>query len=189
MSSPANTLIVKFLIFDWFTYNIVTSNIPTSALISLDFVPDQSLWIGSGAEGIIHKIGNNFPSFNTTNSSITVNVIRCIKVGTDGKVYAGSATQGLFILDPSLLTSIQEIGIQTNVSVYPNPCISCNLTIESSNSIEKIELRSIDGRLILQEVTTSNKLLIHTENLNKGVYFITAYFKNSSVSKKVVIRN
>lgn len=85
-------------------------------------------------------------------------------MGTDGKVYAGSATQGLFILDPSLLTSIQEIGVQTNVSVYPNPCISCDLTFESNNTIEKIELRSMEGRLILQEAANSNKLLINTEN-------------------------
>jgi hypothetical protein len=46
MSSLANALIVKFLIFDWLTDNIVTSNIPTSALTSLDIAPDQSLWIG-----------------------------------------------------------------------------------------------------------------------------------------------
>jgi len=46
MSSPANALIAKFLIFDWLTDNIVTSNIPTSALTYLDIAPDQSLWIG-----------------------------------------------------------------------------------------------------------------------------------------------
>ena len=58
-----------------------------------------------------------------------------------------------------------------------------------SNTIEKIELRNIDGKLILQKVSITNKLLINTENLNKGVYFLTAYFKNSSVNKKVVIKN
>jgi hypothetical protein len=189
MASPANGLIVKFPVFGWYTYNIVTSSIPTSALTSLDIAPDQSLWMGSGAEGIIHKVGNNFTSFNTANSSITDNAIRCIKVGTDGKVYAGSATEGLFILDPSLLTSLQEINNITNVSVYPNPCVSCDLTVESSIPIEKIELRNMEGRIILQEDSTSNKIVITAKNLNKGVYFLTAYFKNSSMSKKVVIRN
>jgi hypothetical protein len=43
----------------------------------------------SGAEVIIYKVSNNFPSFNTANSSITDNAIRSIKIGPDSKEYAG----------------------------------------------------------------------------------------------------
>ena len=71
------------------------------------------------------------------------------------------------------------------VSIYPNPAKDIiNIT---ANGLQKVEIRNIEGKLILTQNSASNSTKINVKGLKKGVYFIHVYTKNKTKVKKVTI--
>lgn len=70
--------------------------------------------------------------------------------------------------------STGEIEVNTT-KIYPVPFTN-QLTIQTQNDqISKIDLYSIDGRLLFTEAINSNQKTINLPNLQTGIYFVKAY--------------
>ncbi len=90
--------------------------------------------------------------------------------------------------DPDIGTDIDEISSDKSpVLIYPNPASSM-VTIESSEMISKIEVYSLSGELIIQKISTSSRTEINVNGFTPGMYITKVYLKNSSISKKLLVK-
>jgi hypothetical protein len=78
-------------------------------------------------------------------------------------------------------TDYEEFSL-TDLSVYPNPTKDF-INIESTMSIDKIEIYNISGSKIVEK---RNSQRINLTNLERGVYFLKAYSNGNTVSKKIL---
>lgn len=69
--------------------------------------------------------------------------------------------------------------------VYPNP-VSNQLSIKTNNIIDKIELYSSTGKLVLKEEKVTKN--IKTSNLNAGLYLVKIHSENKVATKKIIIK-
>lgn len=185
MASPANGLIVKLAGFGWFTYNLVSSNIPTAGLTSVSFDLIDKPWMGSFDKGLLYKDGNNFIMYDTANSPLTDIMIQSVRVDDSGKVWVGTQTGGLFILDPSLLTGIPQAEGITNVHAYPNPS-SGSVFIQSRIGVSMVVLSDLNGRILLQDESGNKE--VDLSSFTKGVYQLRIQLEDGSVVVKKLIR-
>ena len=87
---------------------------------------------------------------------------------------------------PTLAT--QDFDLFTSVSVYPNPANDHKINIESENTIEDIQLITINGQIMLE--IKNPVLQNHTytlENLPQGFYFVKLTANNQSTTKKIIV--
>ncbi|MCY1720782.1 alpha-amylase family glycosyl hydrolase [Prolixibacteraceae bacterium Z1-6] len=90
--------------------------------------------------------------------------------------------------DPDVVTDIEAIPSQQNkVLIYPNPAHSF-VTFRANDPILKIEMYSLSGRLLKQEMPAKTVVSLSINDLNSGVYLAKVYQKNSTVSKKLVVK-
>ena len=93
--------------------------------------------------------------------------------------------------DTSVCTTIAGLSIAKNeltsaVTVYPNP-VQNELTVSNvSNTSVSINVFDINGKLIFNSSSVSEKTTIETSSWNKGVYFVEISNGNATVTHKVV---
>ncbi len=191
MASPSNGLIAKTPLAGWVVFNPSNSAIPTSGLTSLLITANGDTWIGSIDSGIIRKSAQNFTAWNAANSPLT-NYIQCIARAPDGKLWIGTQTSGVYVMDIDLITAMQQIFAEQNIFAYPNPVIDqLYLTIPGKNDLH-FELTDIAGRQQNNTVekTAAEKYSINFSNLSAGIYLLSVF--NSSgehFTKKIVKAN
>lgn len=69
-------------------------------------------------------------------------------------------------------------------NIFPNP-FQNQLTVQSEQPIERIELNDNTGRRIL----SSRPATLSLENHNNGVYFLTIYLKSGQRLDRKIIKN
>ena len=69
------------------------------------------------------------------------------------------------------------------VKVYPNPATS-NITIESTEAIKKLEIRDVNGRIVISQEYTNT---IDVSELSKGLYLVTVVTESQNMVKKVLV--
>ena len=82
------------------------------------------------------------------------------------------------------ISGINELK-NSNNTIYPNPAndyFSIN-----NNSITKIEINSVDGKLIKSIQTTNSGNNINVEELNSGVYYVSLFSNNTVSREKLII--
>ena len=186
LATPGNGLAVKLNGFGWLTYNLVSSNIPTASLTSVALDAINQPWAGTNTHGLVYKNGNNFVSYNTTNSPLTDNVIQTIRMSDDQLLWIGTQSGGLFILDPSLLTGVQSLTATPSLLLYPNPC-SDYLFIETKNPIQKIEMWDVRGKLISNIFIEGNR--IDLQSVTSGIYQVRCTEENGKIHLQKVAVN
>ncbi len=87
------------------------------------------------------------------------------------------------VSEDSSLSSTEAITISNEVILFPNPITDKTVfTLTSSSVINKIEIYSIDGKLILNETTNTNKVEVSTDNIPSGFFFVKVISDNGNVS-------
>jgi len=188
LASPANGLIVKLGTgFGWLTFNPLSSAIPTPGLTSLDLASNGDVWMGTFDKGVVRKTGNNFVVFNTYNSPLTDSSIQTVAISPRGTVFIGTQTEGLFILDPSMLTDLEDqVTTMNNPSIFPNPTTGAFQWV--SNRIpEVLEVFGTDGRKVAFIENPSGD--IDLSGLPGGVYQLAFGFNGGGKAiQRLVIR-
>jgi hypothetical protein len=134
--------------------------------------------------------GDTIPHNPVRPEELMNSVFRVYKYGTDYPAFVGrDLTPGDFVeIYP---VSINEIGSQNTVEVYPNPT-SEELTINNKNNliIDKITMVDIQGRIVLQkEIDNSNsKIKLNLSKQTKGIYTLQIQSEKSISVKKIVIQ-
>ncbi|HZL12141.1 MAG TPA: alpha-amylase family glycosyl hydrolase [Prolixibacteraceae bacterium] len=90
------------------------------------------------------------------------------------------------------LPAFHDLATQTSVTlsnsalnIYPNP-VSDNLTIETADLIRKVEIYSMDGKMVLQSTHNTNNLKVNLSKLNPGMYFLRVQTSSQLFTEKVV---
>ena len=109
------------------------------------------------------------------NQSNASGIITPLTVGT-GTLMAIGASVGLQELNGNV------------VSVSPNPT-NGSLAINSKTELQKIEVVSITGQVLLSEVPTNVSHTVHLDNFANGIYFVNLYQNNRIVKREKVILN
>jgi hypothetical protein len=74
------------------------------------------------------------------------------------------------------------------ISIYPNPSKDHKINIDSTISIDDLQLVNINGQLLMEvknPVFTNNHYTL--ENIPNGFYFLKLHSNNQSYTKKVLI--
>lgn len=83
-------------------------------------------------------------------------------------------------------TNINEDELLVN-QIYPNP-FSTNLTLELNiNTDYSYAIVDMNGKILIEETTSSNNNIINTTNLEKGIYFLKI-IANKQVSTHKIIK-
>lgn len=122
------------------------------------FDTEQYLLLNVAMGGYAGEIASNF-----TNSSMVIDYVR---------VYQNVNT-----------SSINE-DFNSNFSIYPNPA-SDLISIHSNKLIDKVELYSVIGQLVLlEEINTKH---INTQQVKPGLYLMKIYSDDKINTKKILI--
>jgi len=83
----------------------------------------------------------------------------------------------VFDLTQSVL-SIPTIDLETTLSLFPNPSRDVLKIHLEEDQLEKIELYSVSGGLILKTVLNSNTFILNTANYPSGTYLLKIFSQN-----------
>ncbi|MDF1671936.1 MAG: T9SS type A sorting domain-containing protein [Vicingaceae bacterium] len=96
---------------------------------------------------------------------------------------AGNVTQIEYQDSLRLNVSIAEIKNSNKINIYPNP-VKNHLNIESKNTVEKIQIFDITGKLVLEPISRLNS--IYLNELVRGIYFIKIETENGVAIEKII---
>ena len=94
--------------------------------------------------------------------------------------------QGSHQVDVELNPIVNIADLNSLISIYPNPTV--NQIIISNNSSQQIEISitNINGKIIFNETTNSNKYSIDLQGNNPGIYFISIRTETEIINKKII---
>jgi len=116
-----------------------------------------------------------------------------------GEVVTATHTEGNYTLtqgfhqDKYTVVSVEDLAIEMNVSVYPNPTTDfVTLNFQDAENIganSGLTLTDMNGKIILQENITETEKQLDFSNYSPGIYFITVTesgkkLKNFKIIKK-----
>jgi hypothetical protein len=89
------------------------------------------------------------------------------------------------------ISGVEDMNFENQVRVYPNPLVGEQISVESVEPFEWIELLSADNKLLLHQVNTYNTLELQLAigNITPGIYFLQLGNKHQTVTKKIVVVN
>jgi len=102
------------------------------------------------------------------------------------QIYAINACSSL----PQLVNSLNETGLGSDFTVFPNPATShLNIQLNSnSNNLITVELYTAMSQLVYSSKIETPSTSINIEALSKGVYFIKVSDGSRVALKKLVIQ-
>lgn len=87
-----------------------------------------------------------------------------------------------------LAVGIEELKNNNFISINPNPTNGL-LTVNSKTDLQKIEVISITGQILLSEIPASINHTLHLENFANGIYFVNMYQNNRIIKREKVVLN
>ncbi len=99
-----------------------------------------------------------------------------------------SLTSGTASLTATIDVGLQELLNNGFISINPNPTNGL-LAIKSRIELQKIEVVSITGQILLSETPSNISHTLHLENFSNGIYFVNVYQNNRVVKREKVVLN
>jgi beta-glucanase (GH16 family) len=172
------------------TVNTATQMLPNVAenyhVYSMNWSPDQITFMIDGVGFYTYNpaVQNN----DTWPFNLEQFLILNIAMGGFSGAVDPSFTESSMVIDyvrvyQNNILSIEDT-IAEKFSIYPNPG-SDSITISTLENIEKLELYSILGQLVINVENSTNQ--IDTAQLKPGLYLLKIYSGSNTITKKVVI--
>ena len=139
---------------------------------------------GNGLIGILHyKIASSL----TTDELLNIGMFQANQSNTSGAITSLTAGSGTLMAMGTSVGLMEELNGNI-VSISPNPTNGL-LTINSKTELEKIEVVSITGALLLSETPTNVSHTLHLENFANGIYFVNVYQNDRIVKREKIVLN
>jgi hypothetical protein len=136
--------------------------------------------------GLIAKLHYQIKSSLTTDEVLNIALSQANQSNASGIIAPLTTGAGtLMALGSSV--GLQELN-RNIISISPNPT-NGSLTINSKTDLQKIEVVSITGQLLLSEVPTNSSHTLHLDNFANGIYFVNLYQNNRIVKREKVVLN
>lgn len=124
LATPANGLLRQggsYVGGPWFQYAPWTSGIPSASLTCLVQDALGALWMGSTLSGLISRTAaGDFLNWNTGNSDLPDDHVRCVALAPDGAIWAGTV-QGGAVRFAQNVGMAGLPGFEWSLEVHPNP--------------------------------------------------------------------
>ncbi len=169
---------------DGSTWSSVTTSF-TQNLKSVYYGSASEVWICGDQGLILHSIngGNNW-SQEVSNITENLNAIHGFGItdiwscGNNGTIIYRSGT-----------TSVFDLQLTTNISIYPNPCTG-KFSVKGKSDIKTIEIYDVFGEKVYAtskfEQQKSNE--VDLSDFPKGIYFVKIYDKQKFYTEKIVMQ-
>jgi len=114
-------------------------------------------------------------------------VVYTIDEGTNGSVAKG--VQQPFEI--SVVTGINELGINLDVSVYPNPTTNFLQLKVESEKVQSLSYQLVDlqGKVVANKKVSANTSTINMESLPRAAYFLRVNDNQQNVKTFKIIKN
>ena len=90
-----------------------------------------------------------------------------------------------FKITANSTASVDAVDADLVTEFYPNP-FSTNFTIKSKYTINNITFYNVIGKKVLSLNSNANQVVVNTDKLNSGIYFIKVNANNQTKTLKVV---
>lgn len=136
--------------------------------------------------GLIAKLHYQVKSNLTSDQVLNIGLSQANQSNASGVITPlTSGTATLMVLGASV--GLQDLN-EGYVSISPNPTNGA-LTIYSKTELQKIEVISITGQVLLSEVPTNVSHTLYLDNFADGIYYINVYHKDRIVKREKVVLN
>ena len=146
-----------------------------------------------------HTLNNNVSGFGKIatlhyqiKSNLTTDEVLNIGLSQANQSNASGTIVPLTSGTGTLMAIGASVGLQelngNLISVSPNPTNGL-LTITSKTELQKIEVMSVDGKILLSEIPTNVSHTLHLDNFSNGIYFVNLYQNNRIVKREKVVLN
>jgi hypothetical protein len=137
---------------------------------------------GNGKIATLHyKIKSTLATDEVLNIGIT-QVKQSNAAGALTPLTAGTAT----IAAIGASVGLDELSSGNSIGVYPNPA-NASVIIQSSTLLEKVELITVTGQIILNERISGTQHQLDLTDIANGVYFVTVYTAEQKVVRKKLV--
>ena len=132
-------------------------------------------------------VSSSGDSFNNTSYQLDWSIGECITATHSAGNYV--LTQGLH-QDSYVITSVEDLATDINISVYPNPTTGLiNLTVFENQSCLTVTVSDLNGK-VLQEVEVINKVeQLNFSDYANGIYFLAVKLENQLIKSYKIIKN
>lgn len=167
-------------------FNTKNSGLLNDTIVSLSLDTNGNILIGT-KNGLTIFNGKKWETCLSNKRGNLNSEIISSAIDLHGNKWIGTKN-GLYKLKNATTASIKETINNKKILVYPNPAKN-NLYVSNLEPHTDIYLLDINGRVIYQETTVSDKLEIKLqESIQKGIYFLQATQNGNLVgSEKIVI--
>ena len=81
---------------------------------------------------------------------------------------------------------INESVTTNQISIYPNPANEVITVNVANESLSRIEIYDITGKLVLTQTTTQQETTIDIKDLNSGMYLINIISEDAKYSERII---
>ena len=137
---------------------------------------------GNGKIAVLHY---KIKSTLSTDAVLNIGIVQAKKSDASGTL--SPLTVGTATVD-AIGTSVgmDELSSGNTIGVYPNPA-NASVTIHSSTLLEKVELTSVTGQIVLTENVSGNRYELDLSGVTSGVYFITVADAAQKLTRKKLV--
>ena len=167
-------------------YTTKNSGLLSDTILSLSMDTSGLVYIGT-KNGLTTFNGKQWETILSNKRGNTDYEIFSTAIDSEGNKWIGTKN-GLYKLKNAITASITKTISKKNILVYPNPAKN-NIYVSNLEPNTDIYLLDINGRVIYQETTVSDKLEIKLqESIQKGIYFLQVTQNgNLKSSNKIIL--
>lgn len=200
-NEPIDFYIPVFPIFDTTLYSDTCADVSNLSIISTDSVSAILSWDSTNrnvAWQLAYGIEGTTPN-NATVIDVTSTVHRLenlnpaqwyvayVRALCDGGEYTNwTDSVRFYIAGDTTQINIPYTILEEYTHIIPNPATD-KVNIFSSFSIRKIEIYSLKGVKVKEEVVSNTSSTIDVSNLSEGIYLVKVYTPSGVATKKLVI--
>lgn len=131
-------------------------------------------------DGIIYHTSNGGQSWTISTNEFYYRFVRDIHIIDNHALLYGD--NGIIAKVNTNEMNVSDFPINTKfqIQIYPNPVTEIlNIEIDEPLTFNKIEIYDMTGKLVLS--TLSNKNILSTKNIDKGIYILKVYTKQNEI--------
>ena len=171
----------------WMVFNVANSPLPSNSLKCMILDKDQNFFIGTHLSGLVIRTNNNdWRNYTKTNSLLPDNQILALSKDSSGNLWIGTYSEGLVRLKEGYLGLGESHAEEVNISPVPaRETDEIRLILPNANC--SFNILDQLGRIVFSDQPKTNSILIPSNSLVPGTYYIVLDGNNFKTTKIVII--
>ncbi len=170
------------------------NDVVTTGLIEpsgIDIIEDRMIVSDYNTGDVIIYDISSMPATELGRIATGATGIMGIKIGPNGKIWYVDYDANTVNRIDGTTVGVESASLENELSVYPNPAKD-NFAVNLKgvlNGTTKVTVYDATGRTVLNEVMTSNQLLVNTAEWSNGIYQVRIEGIDGVTSEKIIIQH